>query len=320
MGNLSGLFDLIPKAERAEKGRSILELPADFVVVDLETTGLMPACDFILEFGAIRVRSGQAVAKFQTFAKSFEGQTVDEFITELTGITSEMIQNAPPISEALPAFLEFVGADIVVGHNVNFDINFIYDECMARTGKPFVNNFVDTLRLSRRVHPEERHHRLADLADRYGIQATGSHRAVADCETTLECYRIISGEITEKFGSVEGLKKSYEKTKLKADSITGDASKADPSSPFYGKVCVVTGKLERFTRAEVMQLIADIGGVNADGVTKKTNYLILGNLDYAPLVKSGKSNKQKRAEQLQLDGYDIEVIPEDAFYEMITSE
>lgn len=317
---MENMISFIPKAERPEKGQNLLELPADFVVVDLETTGLMPACDFILEFGAIRVRSGQAVAKFQSLAKSYSGQVVDEFITELTGITTEMIQAAPPISEVLPAFLEFVGVDIVVGHNVNFDINFIYDEFMDRTGKPFVNNFVDTLRLSRRVHPEERHHRLVDLVERYGIQPTGAHRAMADCKTTLECYRIISGEITEKFGSVEGLKKSYEKTKLKADSITGDASKANPSSPFYGQVCVVTGRLERFSRAEVMQLIADIGGVNADGVTKKTNYLILGNLDYAPLVKSGKSNKQKRAEQLQLDGYDIEVIPEDAFYEMLAEQ
>ena len=65
-----------------------------------------------------------------------------------------------------------------------------------------------------------------------------------------------------------------------------------------------------------MQLVADIGGINADSVTKKTNYLILANNTYCPLIKDGKSNKQKKAEKLKLEGYDIEVIPENVFYDM----
>jgi len=71
------------------------------------------------------------------------------------------------------------------------------------------------------------------------------------------------------------------------------------------------------SRKEAMQLVADVGGVNADSVTKKTNFLILGNNDYCPLVKDGKSNKQKKAEKLKLDGNDIEVIPENVFYDML---
>ena len=145
---------------------------------------------------------------------------------------------------------------------------------------------------------------------------------MSDCLATIECYHAISDEIIEKYGIDAELKKvlylSHEGEKAK--NIAGDASEANPDSPFYQKVCVVTGKLEHFSRQEVMQLIADIGGINADGVNKKTDYLIVGNFDYCTNIKNGKSNKQKKAEALKLDGYDIEVIPESVFYEMIAIE
>lgn len=67
-----------------------------------------------------------------------------------------------------------------------------------------------------------------------------------------------------------------------------------------------------------MQIVADLGGKNADNVTKKTNYLILGNNDYCKSIKDGKSSKQKKAEKLKLDGYDIEIIPENVFYDIIS--
>ena len=67
-----------------------------------------------------------------------------------------------------------------------------------------------------------------------------------------------------------------------------------------------------------MQIVADLGGQNADSVTKKTNYLILGNNDYCKSIKDGKSSKQKKAEKLKLDGYDIEIIPENVFYDIIS--
>jgi len=71
-------------------------------------------------------------------------------------------------------------------------------------------------------------------------------------------------------------------------------------------------------RKEAMQIVADLGGKNADSVTKKTNYLILGNNDYCKSIKDGKSSKQKKAEKLKLDGYDIEIIPENVFYDIIS--
>lgn len=82
-------------------------------------------------------------------------------------------------------------------------------------------------------------------------------------------------------------------------------------------MCVFTGTLERMTRKEVMQIVVDLGGINGNSVTAKTNYLILGNNDYCPLIKDGKSNKQKKAEELKLKGKDIEILTENVFYDMI---
>lgn len=308
------------KRERTEKGRSLLQLPKDFTVIDLETTGLMPGADRILEVGALRVRDGAVSEKYQSLVRYDDDCEVDPFITELTGITTDMIKSAPDIQDILPEYLSFIGSDVVVGHNVNFDINFIYDEASEICGRSFTNDFVDTMRLSRRVHPEERHHRLQDLVDRYHITQDGQHRSLADCSATLQCYRCLSEEIDNGYGGVEHFTRVTSHKSVKAADFTGDAAKNDPSSPLYQKVCVVTGKLERFTRAEAMQLIADLGGINGDTVTKNTNYLVLGNNDYCKTIKGGKSNKQKKAEDLKSKGYDIEIIPESVFYDMILQD
>ena len=83
------------------------------------------------------------------------------------------------------------------------------------------------------------------------------------------------------------------------------------------KLCVFTGTLERMLRKDAMQAVVDLGGQVGNSVTKKTNYLILGNNDYCPLITEGKSSKQKKAESLKLAGNDIEIISEDVFYDMI---
>ena len=118
--------------ERTNKGQSLIAFIDDYVAVDLETTGLDPRFDAIIEIAAVKVAGGKPVDSFATLVKPpFE---VDEFITELTGITNDMLAHAPAIEAVLPSFLEFVGDGVVVGHNVNFDINFLYDEAQLRGG------------------------------------------------------------------------------------------------------------------------------------------------------------------------------------------
>lgn len=306
--------DLSEKANRTGKGESLLALPATYTVVDLETTGLDPQWNDIIEFGAIRVENGVVSDRYSTLVNP--GYKIDDFITELTGITNEMLASAPSVEKVLPDFLDFVGNSLVVGHNVNFDINFIYDTCTSVLQKTFPNDFIDTMRLSRRLFPQERHHRLCDLIERFGIGDAVEHRAFADAEQTNRCYLYIKQHMEVNGITTESLMQS--KNGFSAKDIQASTTDFDESSPAYEKAFVFTGTLERMTRKEAMQLVVDRGGLCLDGVNKKTSFLVLGNNDYCSTIKEGKSTKQKKAEQLKLLGCDIEIISENVFYDMIS--
>lgn len=307
---------------REHKGKSLIAFPSDYCIIDLETTGLSTEWNDIIEIGAIRYSGGREIDRFQSLVQPppfDDGTFVDDFITELTGITNEMLSTAPATADALQAFDSFLGDSLIVGYNVNFDVNFLYDNYERYLGKTFQNDFVDVMRFARKLHPELPHHRLKDMTAFFGITPDREHRSIADCESTLICYERLQSEALQKYGSEEEFTRAFKhnSASVRACDIEGDAALADPESPFYQKHIVITGKLERFTRAEAMKLIADIGGVNEDTVTKKTCYLILGNNDYCSTIRGGKSTKQKKAEGYKLKGQEIEIIPETVFYDMI---
>ena len=308
--------DAPEKPQREEKGCSLLELPTDYTVLDLETTGLDPTWNEIIEIGAIKIRGLDIVDTFSQLVKPSE--PIDDFIAELTGITNEMVADAPTIEEVLPTFLQFVGNDVVVGHNVNFDINFLYDNCVQILGYGFTNDYVDTMRLSRRLFPEERHHRLCDLEERFNLHNEAAHRALSDVMLTNQCLDYLRRHVIDNgIDLQELLRKSRNHKSFSAKDIVATTDEFDESSSFYQKVFVFTGTLERMPRKDAMQIVVNLGGVCGDGVNKKTNYLVLGNNDFCTTIKGGKSSKHKKAEQLQLAGQDIEIISENVFYDMI---
>ena len=304
------------KNTRNNKGTNLLLFPTDYTVVDIETTGLSPQYDEIIEICAIRYRNKEFVEKYTTLIKP--KYKIDDFIEELTGITNDMLATAPKIEKILPKFLEFLGNDIIVGHNVNFDINFIYDNCIQYLSKPLSNDFVDTMRIARLLHKENKHNRLSDIAQRYNLSYDGAHRAEYDCLLTNNILQIFDKEFNESYDDNVKLS-SLLYHGVKAADITSNVTDFDIDNPIYDKTVVFTGVLEKMTRKEAMQIVADLGGINGDNITKKTNYLVLGNNDYCKTIKDGKSGKQKKAEKYKLDGCDIEIIPENVFYDMIDS-
>lgn len=332
---------------RESKGHSIVSFPDTYCVIDTETTGRSPQWDHIIEVAAVKISDGQEVGRFSSLIQppSMPGGTfVDDFIEALTGITDGMLAGAPFAPDVLAEFAAFVGDVPVVGHYVGFDINFLYDSFDRYLDRPFSNDYIDTLRIARKLHPEMSHHRLADLVDLFGATHNDAHRAMGDVEATAECFVRLKAEALEHHGSEEEFQELFRSKRtrrrllpeghdsvhegyraggshsVKAADIQGDAQKIDADSPIFGCACVFTGKLEKFTRAEAMQIVADLGGINQDGVTKTTRYLILGNNDYCASIKDGKSNKQKKAEKWALKGSGIEILPETAFYDMLGEE
>ena len=192
---------------RLKKGKSIVEIPSSFVVFDLETTGLDSKTDEIIEIGALKVKDDKVTECFEMLVKPTI--SISSFITNLTGITNEMVENSPSIEEVLPKFLAFIGDAIVVGHNVNFDVNFIYDASIRWLKKPFENDFLDTLRLSRKLLKDLYHHKLGEIASYYGIDTSGSHRSLNDAKMTLAIFYKLQEEILNQYGNFATFSKSF---------------------------------------------------------------------------------------------------------------
>ncbi len=309
--------------ERIYKGKSIIDFPEQYIVIDIETTGFSPIYDEIIEIAAIKVENGLTTNTFSTLVKPTHA--INDFISALTGITNDMLSTAPALEDVLPLFIEFIGDNTLLGHNVNFDINFLYDNIENILGMPLKNSFIDTMRIFRKLYPELSHHRLIDLASNYGIDRALAHRSLADCQITYDCFKKMIEEISQKYVSLQYFIDLFKKLpartysgSLKASDIIANAENIDEDNPLYGKTFVFTGTLEKMLRKEAMQIVANFGGINGDNVTKNTNYLVLGNNDYCKSIKDGKSNKHKKAEALKLSGHDIEIISENVFYDMLT--
>jgi DNA polymerase-3 subunit epsilon len=154
-----------------------------FCVLDLETTGGSPRDCAITEIGAVKYRGGSLLGTFQTLVDP--GLPIPPFITILTGITEAMIVEAPDIAAALPAFLEFIGDSVIVGHNVRFDLSFLNAAALEHGYPKLGNDTVDTAALSRRLIREEvRDLRLHSLAAHFRSPVTPNHRALEDARAT----------------------------------------------------------------------------------------------------------------------------------------
>jgi DNA polymerase III subunit epsilon len=154
-----------------------------FVVVDVETTGGSPATSSLTEVAAAKYCGGELLGAFETLVQP--DQRIPPMITSLTGISDAMVAGAPRVGEMLPAFLEFVGAGVLVGHNLRFDLSFL-DHALTSTGRDRLNNpTVDTLVLARRlVRDLVPDCRLGTLAATLRLPHIPAHRALADVLAT----------------------------------------------------------------------------------------------------------------------------------------
>lgn len=259
------------KPQRPGKGESVLCLPRDYTVVDTETTGLSTESCCLIEVSALRVREGRVAAEFSTLIRppwrevqkngQWQEGYVDDFIQGLTGITDEMLEGAPLPEEALPQVEDFLGRDLLLGHNVGFDTAFLYDSFQKYLGRPLGNNSLDQLRLARKLLPQLPHHRLGDVAAALGVPYEGAHRALADCWITYGCYEKLRALALSQ-GTEEEFLQRFEKKKSPKPRYPGV-----PGHPFYQKTLVLTGSLDTSQNREaVLRAGGKVGKEVAAGV------------------------------------------------------
>ncbi|MDD2370866.1 MAG: exonuclease domain-containing protein [Firmicutes bacterium] len=309
--------------DRLYKGQSIISLHDDYIVIDIETTGLSPSFDKIIEIAAIKIKNNEIVDQFKTLVNP--GFEITEFIEKLTGINNDMLTCAPYIESVLNDFNIFIGDSFLLGHNVSFDINFLYDAYMEHLNIPLSNDFIDLLRISRREHNDLENHKLKTLAEYFDIDYSKAHRALEDCIITNKIFHKYKKIIIEKYGSLDQFlsnKKGNHCNRTKIDireiSLSENCT-IDPTHPFYDKSFVFTGALN-IPRTKAAQIVVDLGGHCELGVTKITNYLVIGNFDYIRNINGDKSNKIKKAESLILKGQDLVILSEDDFFQYLKME
>lgn len=301
---------------RERKGTSLIAFPDKYVLLDIETTGLSPSYDEIIEISAIRIEHGEIVDEFSELIKPKE--KISEFITKLTGITNEMVKNSRNIKEVLASFKNFFDkGDIIMGYNVNFDINFLYDIFMEKLNYYFENDFVDVMRIAKSALKNEvDSFKLKRLAKHFKLSTEGMHRGVKDCRVTLEIFNLIKEKILGDHESLEFFLEWKKKNRhLNPSSICATVENFDVDHPCYDREFVFTGTLT-MVRREAMQLVVNAGGKVKDTVTKDTNYLVMGVMDYSKNIAGDKSSKIIKADNMQLKGNDIQIISEDVFYDM----
>ena len=154
---------------------------SDYCVLDLETTGLSPDSCQIIEIGVLKVRDGQVVDSFCQLVRPT--CMISSFITSLTGISNEMVKNCLTIDEVVPSLLDFIGSDLLVGHNMKFDLSFLSRVVSLS------NSYSDTLHLSQR-YLQLPSYKLSYLQSYLGL-SKNTHRSLADCQTTYELYEYL---------------------------------------------------------------------------------------------------------------------------------
>ncbi len=168
-------------------------------VIDFETTGISPNMgDRATEVAIVLVEGGQVVGQFQSLMNA--GVRVNSFITQLTGITNEMVQAAPPAEQVMREAARFVGGRPMVAHNAAFDRKFWQAE-LARCGQDGSHAFACTLLLSRRLYPQAPNHKLGTLAALHHLPSSGrAHRALADAEMAAHLLAQMQRDIAARCG------------------------------------------------------------------------------------------------------------------------
>jgi DNA polymerase-3 subunit epsilon len=185
--DIEHVFDRVPRVllQQSLDDVGVPLAEVTFTVLDLETTGASSASSAITEVGAVKVRRGELLGTFQTLVDP--GEPVPAFIRLLTGISDEMLIEAPPVEAVLPSLLEFLGDSVIVAHNARFDVGFL-NAALVRSGyEPLANRVVDTARLARKVLAGEvPNNKLSTLVTHLRCPHTPTHRAYADAIATTD--------------------------------------------------------------------------------------------------------------------------------------
>lgn len=302
----------------------------DYTAIDFETANSYRGSP--CSVGLVRVREGRITAEQHWLIRPPERvEHFDTFNSALHGITADRVAHAPRWKEILPDIIEFIGDDLVVAHNAGFDTGVIRYACAVDEIEWPELRFLCTLVLSRRVLSLPSY-RLPFVLESLGSTIADHHDALADAKAVTQVVRGLAAgngalnldELADRVGVRVGTMQRGEycgsvaisgRGGGKSRSLRSEANPdADPEGHLYGRVVVFTGTLMSMTRHIAKEECALVGAVTENGVTKRTNVLVVGDINQAVLRPGAElTDKARRAFELQAKGQDIEVMTEEDF-------
>lgn len=215
-----------------------------YVSIDLETTGLNPKLDKIIEIGAVKVAAGKITDTYSTFVNP--GRVLEERIVQLTGICDEDLREAPDMERVLPRVIDFLDELPLLGHRILFDYSFLKKAAVDQK-LPFEKQGIDTLKISRKYLADLEHRNLDYLCEYYGIPHR-AHRALADAEAASILYH----KLAEQFYSEEEalFKPAQLNFKVKRDTPATKAQKERLYRLLEQHKITLSADVEKLTRSE----------------------------------------------------------------------
>ncbi len=172
-----------------------IDIDTTYIVLDIETTGLSSINDKITEFGMVKMKDGEIIDTYETFVNP--QVHIPDNITQITGISDDMVKDAPTIDKVIPEVIKFIGELPLVAHNANFDIGFIKYNA-KNLGYEISNTYIDTLQISKDLFANFKKHKLGIIAENLGIQVDVAHRALDDVKTLVKVFKVMLQQLKEK--------------------------------------------------------------------------------------------------------------------------
>ena len=283
------------------QGKSLANCPDNYVVVDIETTGLDAVNDEITEIAVVKYRMNRRVDELVTLVKPQE--KISSFITGLTGISDATVADAPPIQEVILAVKNFIGDDIIVGYNVTFDLSFLSCKLEECCGLALNNDYVDVMQLAKKKLPFLGRVKQIDVAKYFSIATEGAHRAANDCLVCNQCYQKLK-QLAVPYYQLPPVQIELQIT-----------AAAEQQKPFTGKHLVFLGVPNNFYIKNLLAIIREMGGCIDAPLSEATDMVIVGTGDAAVY----KNTELVKAVAWKNQGAELTILKDDVFVKALHS-
>lgn len=303
----------------------------NFTAIDVETATRKRSS--ICEIGIAVFTNGEVTEKKSWFVQP-PGNIYEDANIDIHHIRPEDTADSPTFAEVWKEVAPYLEGKLVIAHNTAFDMYALRD-AFNEFNIPYPSfQHICSCRLAKRIIPGLYNYRLPTVSSAIGFHMESHHRAGVDAEAaamifmacieksdclTLEelqsSYKFRCGEFND--AAFMPQRSTMAASKPKTKDIFGDPDLIDEGNYFYGKEVCFTGTCVFGTREWMLQMVANVGGIPAKGVTKRTQVLVVGQQDYAVVGADGMSSKQRKAMQLRDAGQDIEILSEAEFLQMI---